>query len=93
MLLGDRAATTFLPDAGRQQDRLAEVYASSGRITAYLGDWHTHPRALSPATHRSTNLVCRPPELSRSSRRSGRYPARRGERDGAIRRPARHGRR
>ena len=38
-----RTASTFLPDAAWQQDRLAEVYAASGRTAGYLGDWHTHP--------------------------------------------------
>jgi integrative and conjugative element protein (TIGR02256 family) len=51
-----RTASTFLPDASWQQDRLAEVYAASGRTTGYLGDWHTHPGgrpALSPRDRRT----------------------------------------
>lgn len=34
----------FEPDADWQQGELERVYADSGRITTYLGDWHTHPR-------------------------------------------------
>jgi integrative and conjugative element protein (TIGR02256 family) len=33
----------FYPDAAWQHRELADVYAASGRITTYLGDWHTHP--------------------------------------------------
>lgn len=35
--------TRFTPDSSWQQDQLARVYADSGRVTTYLGDWHTHP--------------------------------------------------
>jgi integrative and conjugative element protein (TIGR02256 family) len=55
-----RTASTFLPDAGWQQDRLAEVYAASGRTTAYLGDWHTHPGGrpvLSPRDRRTLRRI------------------------------------
>lgn len=51
-----RTASTFMPDAGWQQDRLAEIYAASGRTTGYLGDWHTHPGGrpvLSPQDRRT----------------------------------------
>jgi integrative and conjugative element protein (TIGR02256 family) len=33
----------FEPDGAWQQARLVERYAASGRITTYLGDWHSHP--------------------------------------------------
>jgi integrative and conjugative element protein (TIGR02256 family) len=33
----------FTPDAHWQCQQLATAYASSGRITTYLGDWHSHP--------------------------------------------------
>lgn len=33
----------FEPDAAWQRKQLADVYVASGRITTYLGDWHTHP--------------------------------------------------
>lgn len=33
----------FRPDGRWQQRRLAEAYASSGRITTFVGDWHCHP--------------------------------------------------
>jgi integrative and conjugative element protein (TIGR02256 family) len=34
----------FEPDADWQQGEVERIYADSGRITTYLGDWHTHPR-------------------------------------------------
>lgn len=39
----ERTATTFQPDHTWQAERLAELYAKSGRLHTYLGDWHTHP--------------------------------------------------
>jgi integrative and conjugative element protein (TIGR02256 family) len=36
----------FEPDGHWQQCRLADAYQQSGRITTYLGDWHTHPDGL-----------------------------------------------
>lgn len=35
--------TRFVPDARWQRERIAELYASSGRTLRYLGDWHSHP--------------------------------------------------
>lgn len=35
---------SFTPDTEWQSERVAEVYARSGRTEQYLGDWHTHPR-------------------------------------------------
>jgi len=35
----------FEPDLQWQQKRIDEHYARAGRLDAYLGDWHTHPRA------------------------------------------------
>jgi integrative and conjugative element protein (TIGR02256 family) len=36
--------TSFEPDGRWQQRELAAIYEASGRRTAYLGDWHSHPR-------------------------------------------------
>jgi integrative and conjugative element protein (TIGR02256 family) len=36
-------ATTFTPDSEWQHQQLAAAYHASGRITTYLGDWHSHP--------------------------------------------------
>lgn len=33
----------FIPDGAWQQERLGEKYVASGRVTTYLGDWHSHP--------------------------------------------------
>lgn len=35
----------FEPDGEWQAARIATAYESSGRTLAYLGDWHSHPRA------------------------------------------------
>jgi integrative and conjugative element protein (TIGR02256 family) len=34
----------FVPDGRWQQQQLERLYAQSGRIATYLGDWHSHPR-------------------------------------------------
>jgi integrative and conjugative element protein (TIGR02256 family) len=36
-------ATGFIPDYDYQEREVADAYLASGRITTYLGDWHTHP--------------------------------------------------
>ena|SRR5258706_12843806 len=33
----------FVPDHQFHRDEIARIYAASGRINAYLGDWHSHP--------------------------------------------------
>lgn len=35
--------TQFEPDSRWQEGEIAQRYELSGRITTYLGDWHTHP--------------------------------------------------
>ncbi|MER9389897.1 Mov34/MPN/PAD-1 family protein [Mesorhizobium sp. M0435] len=37
----------FQPDQDWQQAEIAKHYARSGRLDSYLGDWHTHPDAVS----------------------------------------------
>jgi integrative and conjugative element protein (TIGR02256 family) len=39
----EHAFDSFVPDAHWQQAELEIVYAESGRVTTYLGDWHSHP--------------------------------------------------
>lgn len=36
--------STFEPDAIYQQKQVAQIYADSGRLYTYLGDWHSHPQ-------------------------------------------------
>ncbi len=38
-----RESHRFEPDGAWQRERIAELYASSRRTLAYLGDWHSHP--------------------------------------------------
>jgi len=33
----------FEPDYEFQEDEIARIYQGSGRVTTYLGDWHSHP--------------------------------------------------
>ncbi len=35
----------FVPDGEWQQRRLEGLYEESGRVTTFLGDWHTHPHS------------------------------------------------
>lgn len=41
-----RARWRFVPDGRWQQRELEKFYKRSGRITTYLGDWHSHPRGV-----------------------------------------------
>ncbi|MER9794161.1 Mov34/MPN/PAD-1 family protein [Mesorhizobium sp. M0213] len=38
---------SFVPDQSWQQAEIAKHYERSGRLDTYLGDWHTHPDAVS----------------------------------------------
>jgi integrative and conjugative element protein (TIGR02256 family) len=42
----------FEPDGEWQQQQLALRYQESGRVTTYLGDWHTHPGGLAAPSRR-----------------------------------------
>ncbi len=42
-----RERHSFLPDLGWQHAEIASHYEQSGRLDTYLGDWHTHPGAVS----------------------------------------------
>lgn len=50
---------SFEPDYDWQSQRIAEHYQRSGRRETYLGDWHTHPRALSGALSGHDRAVIR----------------------------------
>jgi integrative and conjugative element protein (TIGR02256 family) len=41
-----RTRTRFEPNGLWQQAILDEIYLRSGRITTYLGDWHSHPTGV-----------------------------------------------
>jgi integrative and conjugative element protein (TIGR02256 family) len=34
---------SFVPDAEYQEAEVARLYEESGRVSTYLGDWHSHP--------------------------------------------------
>lgn len=57
----------FEPDSTWQQRELAQAYASSGRITTYLGDWHTHP-AGTPKPSRQDKRTARSIARAKSAR-------------------------
>jgi integrative and conjugative element protein (TIGR02256 family) len=38
-----RESHRFEPDGAWQRKQIADLYRSSGRTLAYLGDWHSHP--------------------------------------------------
>jgi integrative and conjugative element protein (TIGR02256 family) len=48
VVLGGPSATRtrdyFKPDGPWQAEEVARRYVGSGRVTTYLGDWHSHPR-------------------------------------------------
>jgi integrative and conjugative element protein (TIGR02256 family) len=36
----------FNPDGRWQRQQLARLYAESGRVATFIGDWHSHPHGL-----------------------------------------------
>jgi integrative and conjugative element protein (TIGR02256 family) len=36
-------AQSFVPDYKYQEAEVARLYAETGRVSTYLGDWHSHP--------------------------------------------------
>ncbi len=59
-----RSGTSFTPDGRWQQDQIADAYRRSGRVTTYVGDWHSHPRGtgkLSRLDKRTARRVAREP--------------------------------
>lgn len=51
---------SFIPDAQYQEDEVARIYEESGRLSTYLGDWHTHPRGstrMSPRDRRTLRRI------------------------------------
>lgn len=54
----------FVPDHKDQQQGIEAIYEGSGRITTYLGDWHSHPSEsafLSPDDRRTLIRIARTP--------------------------------
>lgn len=55
----------FYPDSQYQERRVAEIYEQSGRLSTYLGDWHTHPGGsarLSRRDRRTLRAIGRSPD-------------------------------
>jgi integrative and conjugative element protein (TIGR02256 family) len=40
------AEYAFNPDGRWQRQQLARIYADSGRVATFVGDWHSHPHGL-----------------------------------------------
>jgi len=51
--------SSFEPDAVYQQERIEEIYAESGRVHSYLGDWHSHPRPSEQLSRRDKRTLYR----------------------------------
>jgi integrative and conjugative element protein (TIGR02256 family) len=60
---------TFTPDGRWQQRELAKAYTSSGRVTTYVGDWHSHPESQPVPSVRDVKTA-----LKVSRRKSARTP-------------------
>jgi len=58
-----RTATGFSPDPAFQLEAIGHIYARSGRIHTYIGDWHSHPNG-SPMHSSTDRAAVR--EISRS---------------------------
>lgn len=55
----------FIPDTTYQQDEISRLYADSGRMVEYLGDWHSHPghnTQLSPQDVRTLRSIAAAPQ-------------------------------
>lgn len=57
----------FVPDGAWQQERLGEAYIASGRVTTYLGDWHSHPDST-PLPSKKDRKTAKKISRSRSAR-------------------------
>jgi integrative and conjugative element protein (TIGR02256 family) len=57
--------TSFRPDYDFQEAEIARIYEESGRVTTYLGDWHSHPggiAALSERDEATLRRICGEPQ-------------------------------
>lgn len=55
----DHRRMGFTPDAEYQEREIARRYAKSGRISTYLGDWHTHPMGAGALSLRDADTLRR----------------------------------
>jgi integrative and conjugative element protein (TIGR02256 family) len=53
------ARATFVPDHEFQNAEVARLYATSGCVWTYLGDWHTHPDSSAYLSERDTRTLAR----------------------------------
>ena len=68
--LARRMRKRFSPDSEFQAKAIAEIYATSGGVRTYLGDWHTHPRgrlALSLTDKQTLRRIAKHPAARASS--------------------------
>jgi integrative and conjugative element protein (TIGR02256 family) len=49
----------FEPDGAWQQQQLAAAYQASGRITTFLGDWHSHADGLPAPSRKDARTAAR----------------------------------
>lgn len=54
----------FYPDVKFHDSETERIYRESGRISTYLGDWHTHPHGANNMSQRDRktllNIACAP---------------------------------
>jgi len=62
---GEHGAHWFVPDQTYHEEEIARIYHSSGRMSTYLGDWHSHPKGrprLSLRDRRTLRRIARTPD-------------------------------
>ena len=52
-----RTTVEFEPDAEYQLEQIALLYAASGRLHTYIGDWHTHPGGPANCSYKDKNAL------------------------------------
>ena len=55
----ERSRSRFTPDGEWQEREVAKLYAESGRLHTYLGDWHSHPAGMARPSRRDKETARR----------------------------------
>ena len=57
--LGVHHEHSFDPDHDYHASEIARIYSESGRLSTYLGDWHSHPDGRPNLSHRDKSTMRR----------------------------------